>query len=78
MYSLLDALTYIHSLNIIHRDVKPGNIFFLCGILKLGDFGLSKIIETNELFEITNPGTLLYMSPEILFPKKAGLKSDIW
>lgn len=52
---------------IIHRDLKANNIF-LCagGILKLGDFGISKALGENQQAARTMVGTPYYMSPEIL------------
>lgn len=52
---------------IIHRDLKGNNIF-CCGggILKLGDFGISKVLTPNARAARTMIGTPYYMSPEIL------------
>ena len=55
---------------ILHRDLKPSNIFFDCNNdVKLGDFGLSRIIKSESdqgslAFASTNVGTPYYMSPE--------------
>lgn len=46
---ILLALFHVHSKNILHRDIKTQNIFISDGsILKLGDFGISKLLSTNS------------------------------
>ena len=69
---------------ILHRDLKPSNIFFDSNNnVKLGDFGLSKIIksdivEDGKCFAETNVGTPYYMSPEQVHEKQYDEKTDIW
>jgi NIMA (never in mitosis gene a)-related kinase 11 len=55
------------------------NIFLKNNRIKLGDFGLSQLIEVgiDKLFDMSGLGTVPYMSPEML-NKKGCLKSDVW
>lgn len=51
------ALRYVHKENILHRDVKPRNIFLAAsGIVKLGDFGVAKLLATSSEFASTAVG----------------------
>ena len=79
---ICEAMRYIHSRDIIHRDIKSPNIFLgLDDTAKLGDFGLcvhGKSIVTKTKYSVV--GTDCYMAPELhkgkLFQK--GKSSDIW
>jgi len=65
---LVDALGYLHENRITHRDVKPDNILIQSLnplVVKLTDFGLSKMIDTEQTFLKTFCGTLLYCAPEV-------------
>ena len=64
---ILLALEYVHSNNIIHRDVKPENLVFdKKGYLKLTDFGIAKQYKKNVDNSNENSGTPGYMAPEVL------------
>ena len=60
------AVGYLHDHGIVHRDLKPGNIFSDEGIVKVGDYGLSKFISCSRRSGQTESvGTVHYMAPEI-------------
>lgn len=64
---------------VLHRDLKPGNVFFDAnGNVKLGDFGLSRIMGDESVYAYTHVGTPYYMSPEQISDQKYNEKSDIW
>lgn len=64
---------------ILHRDLKPGNVFFDAeDTVKLGDFGLSRMMGDESVFAYTNVGTPYYMSPEQISEQRYNEKSDIW
>jgi len=60
------GLSFLHDHGIVHRDLKPANIFFENGYVKIGDYGLSKLIAaTHTSAQTVTVGTVHYMAPEI-------------
>lgn len=75
----IDALKYIHDLHILHRDLKSGNFFLSkSGNLKMGDFGIAKVLECTAACAQTQVGTPYYLCPEICKGKPYSWGSDIW
>lgn len=69
----------MHSKNILHRDLKSLNLFLTKdGILKIGDFGISKQLDAMSDLALTNVGTPYYMAPEVCKGEPYGEKADIW
>lgn len=63
---LARAIAYLHDHGIVHRDLKPANVFIENGVVKVGDYGLSKSISTSQRTAQTQSvGTVHYMAPEI-------------
>ncbi len=63
---LAAGTAYLHDHGIVHRDLKPGNIFDDPGVVKIGDYGLSKFISCSRRSGQTESvGTFHYMAPEI-------------
>jgi serine/threonine protein kinase len=85
---IANALDYLHTKEIVYRDLKPDNVGFDAdGKLKMFDFGLAKCITSSEdncpnedgLYNLTgNTGSLRYMAPEVALNKPYSLSVDVY
>ncbi|MEV4370409.1 serine/threonine-protein kinase [Nonomuraea sp. NPDC049637] len=77
-HGVASALAVVHSVGVIHRDLKPGNVLILDGEPVLIDFGIAQAVDATRLTQtgmfIGTPG---YLAPEIIEGQEAGPEVDI-
>lgn len=78
MKQMVDGVTYIHSQKVVHRDLKPGNMFLSEDmIVKIGDFGLATSPD-GQRRRVTICGTPNYIAPEVLYKQAYSYEADVW
>ncbi|KAK1558394.1 hypothetical protein Q3G72_001874 [Acer saccharum] len=81
MRQLAAGLQVLHEKHLIHRDLKPQNLFLSTNeatpVLKIGDFGFARSLTPQDLAD-TLCGSPLYMAPEIIQNHKYDAKADLW
>lgn len=77
MRQLLNAFRVLSEHQILHRDLKPQNILFHSGVLKVADFGFCKQLHTTALAQ-SQVGSPLYMAPEVLNGHSYDSLCDVW
>ena len=75
-----DGLAAAHEKNVVHRDIKPGNLMITAdGRVKILDFSLALLTEKSKLTQLdTAVGTAAYMSPEQMQAQEVDHRTDIW
>ena len=73
---ILSGLEHLHSLHIIHRDMKPANILLQGNRPRLADFGLARVLKSSK-FSQTVAGTPEYMAPEAFLNERSE-QADLW
>lgn len=77
LYDLLDALSELHKIGILHNDLKSENFLFKENSIKIIDFGITHITHQKENKGYIG-GDYRYMAPEVLFDGVYSKQSDIW
>jgi serine/threonine protein kinase len=80
IFHILNALVHLHSQGIVHRDIKPDNIFMVSSSFDdvvLGDFGVACVLDADGYAE-GQSGSLSYAAPELLSGWRYTEKVDIW
>ncbi|KAG6614013.1 NEK protein kinase [Phytophthora cinnamomi] len=73
------AIKYLHGQRVLHRDLKTSNVFLTMeNVVKLGDFGIAKTLDSTLDQAKTVVGTPYYMSPEVCESKPYSYASDVW
>jgi len=77
---VLLALEFLHSYNVVHRDIKGANVLFDAqGVVKVSDFGTAKHLNPLSSSGSNRPaGTILYMAPEIMRGEVCHTAADVW
>ena len=79
LLQVASALRFVHKEKILHRDLKSQNVFLGAnGDVRLGDFGVSKLLESTSDLARTKVGTPYFMSPELCESRPYSSKSDVW
>ena len=75
---MIEALQFVHAQRVIHRDLKPTNIFMTKDLdISIGDFGVATVMNDARTRTRTTVGTMTWMAPEVL-ERPYDERSDVW
>jgi len=77
---MVSGIRYVHGQKVLHRDIKTSNMLLTEDrrAVKIGDFGIARVLETTAAVALTMLGTPYYMSPEVCKGEPYRQKSDMW
>eukprot|EP00928_Gymnodinium_smaydae_P009566 TRINITY_DN13587_c0_g2_i2.p1 TRINITY_DN13587_c0_g2~~TRINITY_DN13587_c0_g2_i2.p1 ORF type:complete len:345 (+),score=14.95 TRINITY_DN13587_c0_g2_i2:116-1036(+) len=76
---LIEGLDHCHEHGVFHGDIKPQNLLVVGKVLKIGDFGMSQILDKKKYFEFEGCGTAPYLAPELLKGEEHHrFEPDVW
>eukprot|EP00303_Exanthemachrysis_gayraliae_P001511 CAMPEP_0205998344 /NCGR_PEP_ID=MMETSP1464-20131121/189_1 /ASSEMBLY_ACC=CAM_ASM_001124 /TAXON_ID=119497 /ORGANISM="Exanthemachrysis gayraliae, Strain RCC1523" /LENGTH=330 /DNA_ID=CAMNT_0053371487 /DNA_START=79 /DNA_END=1068 /DNA_ORIENTATION=+ len=79
LIQMCHGLHSLHEKNILHRDLKSANVFMMSDKhIKLGDFGVAKVLKSADALAKTQVGTPYYVAPEVWKNKPYNNKCDVW
>lgn len=78
LLDIAEGLDYLHSNNILHRNIKPENMFRKGEVGKLGDFELAKLVKKSYARKTTAAGPPLYKSYETYHRDDYDESADVW
>ena len=77
LIQIADAMAEAERRGVMHRDIKPVNILFQRGSIKIADWGFSRLLAEGEM-ACSFIGSPAYMAPEVLKGEEYTIKADIW
>lgn len=79
IYQIAEGMKFVHARGFVHRDLKPSNILIAKnGLIRISDFGISKLLTSEEQNTTLGAGTQKFMAPEILKEEDYNEKVDVY